>query len=107
MRSLADYKELELYSEIGRRESCRREGRCDYCGRPGHAPACRYPGRHALARLCRCPPAIRHLDGHLEGCIELQWGGKVVAMPPTLPLLRKRAKKPTMRMKLRQVVNNG
>jgi hypothetical protein len=47
-KDLDEYSERTLIDEIARRETCRRRGRCDYCGRAhGVAPACKFPVRHA------------------------------------------------------------
>lgn len=55
-RDLADYTAAELLRELQRRDACRANGLCDYCGAAlGSRPVCRYAARHNVTPT----PALR------------------------------------------------
>lgn len=51
-RDLDEYSEIELRTELTRRETARILGICDYCERKPTEPACRFPERHSVRSQC-------------------------------------------------------
>lgn len=48
-KTLDEYSEKELETELAQRKTMRENGICDYCGRTEAKPLCRYPDRHEAA----------------------------------------------------------
>lgn len=59
-RDLDEFGEDELVDELRRRFEARREGKCDYCGRPHDArPPCKFSGRHGAPPSDPTPGNLR------------------------------------------------
>lgn len=58
---LDEIPEKRLRAEIARREACRKNHVCDYCGRGGDTPECKERDRHMVAVL-----AFQAHQRHLE-----------------------------------------